>query len=87
VTKLPEKLRLKGLAEEGLYFAKRDPELIEALRAKKRLRWLDTRNKKAGSAPQPRGLAARLDRGKRSLRPARCHRDVIQKARQFLAGR
>ena len=87
MTKLPEKLRLKGLAEEDAYFAKRDPELIEVLRAEKRLRWLDTRNKKAGSAPQPREPAARLHRGKRSLRPARCHRHLIQKARQFPAGR
>lgn len=30
------KLRLKGLAEEDIYFAKRDRELIEALRKKKR---------------------------------------------------
>ena len=28
---LPEKLRLKGLAEEDIYFAKRDRELIDAL--------------------------------------------------------
>ncbi len=30
-----EKLRLKGMAEEDIYFAKRDIELIEALRKKK----------------------------------------------------
>lgn len=28
---LPEKLRLKGLAEEDIYFARRDRELIDAL--------------------------------------------------------
>lgn len=32
MTNLPEKLRLKGMAEEDIYFARRDRELIEALR-------------------------------------------------------
>jgi hypothetical protein len=35
MTKLPEKLRLKGLAEEDIYFAKRDLELIDALRRRR----------------------------------------------------
>ena len=30
-----DKLKLKGMAEEDVYFAKRDRELIEALRKKK----------------------------------------------------
>ncbi len=30
-----EKLKLKGMAEEDIYFAKRDRELIEALRQKR----------------------------------------------------
>ena len=33
--RLTEKLKLKGMAEEDIYFAKRDQELIEALRRKK----------------------------------------------------
>ena len=32
---IAEKLKLKGLAEEDIYFARRDRELIEALRRKK----------------------------------------------------
>ena len=32
---LMEKLKLKGMAEEDIYFAKRDQELIEALRREK----------------------------------------------------
>ena len=31
MTNLTEKLRLKGMAEEDIYFARRDRELIEAL--------------------------------------------------------
>jgi len=35
MTDLVEKLRIKGGAEEDVYFAKRDVELIEALREKR----------------------------------------------------
>ena len=31
----PDKMRLKGLAEEDIYFAKRDRELLRALREKR----------------------------------------------------
>lgn len=31
MTNLTEKLRLKGMAEEDIYFARRDRELIEAM--------------------------------------------------------
>ncbi len=35
MTDFPDKLRLKELAEEDIYFAKRDRELIQALREKR----------------------------------------------------
>jgi len=35
MTEFSDKLRLKGLAEEDIYFAKRDRELIQALREKR----------------------------------------------------
>jgi hypothetical protein len=35
MTNWTEKLRLKGLAEEDIYFARRDRELIEALHQRK----------------------------------------------------
>ncbi len=35
MTEFPDKLRLKELAEEDIYFAKRDRELIQALREKR----------------------------------------------------
>ena len=35
MTDFSDKLRLKGLAEEDIYFAKRDRELIQALREKR----------------------------------------------------
>ena len=35
MTDYPEKLRLKALAEEDIYFAKRDRELIRALHERK----------------------------------------------------
>jgi predicted nucleic acid-binding protein len=41
-----KKLWLKGQAEEDLYFAKRDRELIEALHKKKLRKKLDNANKK-----------------------------------------
>ncbi|MCM8856035.1 MAG: hypothetical protein LC541_10810 [Candidatus Thiodiazotropha sp.] len=44
-----KKLWLKGQAEEDLYFAKRDRELIEALHKKKLRKQLDNADKKERS--------------------------------------
>ena len=35
MTNFPEKLRLREMAEENMYFARRDRELIEALRRRR----------------------------------------------------
>lgn len=47
---LPEKLRLKGLAEEDIYFARRDRELIEALRRRRLADERQAARKKDGNA-------------------------------------
>lgn len=47
MTNLPDKLRLKALAEEDIYFAKRDRELIEALHKRKLAKHLNVETKKA----------------------------------------
>ncbi|MDJ0806731.1 MAG: hypothetical protein QNJ78_07840 [Gammaproteobacteria bacterium] len=45
------KLRLKGMAEEDIYFARLDQELIEALRQKKRDRQRGTSAENRKTAP------------------------------------
>ena len=49
------KLRLKGLAEEDVYFAKRDRELLEALRKKKLAKEVtcDSDGEKESARPLP----------------------------------
>jgi N12 class adenine-specific DNA methylase len=43
----PDKLRLKALAEEDIYFAKRDRELIKALHRRRLAKHLNVDTKKA----------------------------------------
>ena len=50
---LTEKLRLKGLAEEDIYFARRDRELIAALR-----------RRRSALRPTPPGTGAKEPSGK-----------------------
>jgi hypothetical protein len=45
MSKFPERLKLKERAEENCYFAKRDRELIKAMRDKKLAKTLELSNK------------------------------------------
>jgi len=45
MSKFPDKLRMKEQAEEDLYFAKQDRELIKALRKKKLAKVLEVESK------------------------------------------
>ena len=83
MTKLPEKLRLKALAEEDIYFAKRDRELIKALHKRRLAKHLKIDKKKA------RKKAKRLQKayaevtenhGGRPKRLAKHYRGLIRKA-------
>jgi hypothetical protein len=47
---LPEKLRLKGRAEEDIYFARRDRELIDALRRRRAAEARQSAGRKDGDA-------------------------------------
>ncbi len=47
MSNIADKLRLKALAEEDIYFAKRDRELIKALHKRKLASRLDVRGNKA----------------------------------------
>ena len=50
---LPEKLRLKGMAEEDIYFARRDRELIDALHHRERLERSKAKKEIADRAASP----------------------------------
>lgn len=55
MTNLPEKLRLKEMAEEDVYFARRDRELIKALHRRKLAEHLEI------EAPKDKKKAQKLE--------------------------
>ncbi|MDJ0741288.1 MAG: hypothetical protein QNJ91_16355 [Gammaproteobacteria bacterium] len=87
---LPEKLRLKGRAEEDIYFARRDRELIAALQ-RRRLAGLAP-----DKAPSRRPDSARTDRSRPapartgtrqpSRRTGAFYRRLLERARRLLRG-
>lgn len=87
MTNLPEKLRLKAMAEEDMYFARRDRELIAALRQQKLAQHLrlrtDTAKRKA-FALQREFAAVTVTERKRPGRLVQHYRALIDKARRLL---
>lgn len=55
MTNLPERLRLKEMAEEDIYFARRDRELIEALRRRRRCAACAGEGDRRDSGPEAEG--------------------------------
>ena len=90
MSKLPEKLRLKGMAEEDIYFARRDRELIAALRYQRlaeHLR-LNTRlAKRKADALQREYTTVTAEHRSRPWRLAKHYRDLIKKARRLVRRR
>lgn len=90
MTKLPEKLRLKALAEEDIYFAKRDRELIKALHERKLAKYLDVDSKKAKkkakTLQKEYAEVTEAHRG-RPKKLAKYYRRLIRKAWKLVSGR
>lgn len=87
MTKLPEKLRLKAMAEEDIYFAKRDRELIAALRYRRlaeHLRLKTAAAKRKADALQREYTTVTAEHGGRPWRLAKHYRDLIKKARRLV---
>ena len=78
MTTLPEKMRLKGLAEEDVYFARRDRELIEAMHRRRDLAAAEqSKTRQTGPPPthrDPPGIRSSLRR-------------LVARALQYLRGR
>ncbi len=89
MTKLPEKLRLKALAEEDIYFAKRDRELIEALHRRRLAKHLKIDKKKARKKAkrlQKEYAEVTVNHQKRPKKLAKNYKALIKKARKLVSG-
>jgi hypothetical protein len=79
MTKLPEKLRLRALAEEDIYFAKRDRELIKALHERKLAKHLSVDSRKAKTLQKEYAEVTEAHRD-RPKKLAKNYRRLIRKA-------
>ena len=87
MTDFPEKLRLKALAEEDIFFAKRDRELIRALherRLAKHLKLEAKNKKKKAKALEDRYAAANAANGHKLKKLGKCYRSLINKALKLI---
>ena len=83
MTDYPEKLRLKALAEEDIYFAKRDRELIRALHERKLAKHLDIgakKKKKKAEVLEEKYAAATVEHWFELRKLGKCYRSLIDKA-------
>jgi len=90
VTDFPKKLRLKEMAEEDIYFAKRDRELIKALHARKLAKHLKLgakKQKKRARALEHRYATATAEHGRAPWALGELYRDLIDKALKLLERR
>lgn len=88
MTNLTEKLRLKALAEEDIYFAKRDRELIKALHERKLAKHLKIEKKKTKKKAKrlQKEFAAVTAQGRhRPRKLAEIYRKLIKKCRRLVA--
>lgn len=70
MTSLPEKLRLKGMAEEDMYFARRDRELIAALRQRRLAGLGQVQTQQGRRATQAKSTRRNAPAGRKSVRSA-----------------
>ncbi len=83
MTNWPDKLRLKALAEEDIYFAKRDRELIKALHKRRLAKHLKVDTKKAKKKAKRLQKAyadVTIGHKDRPKRLAKFYRGLIKKA-------
>ena len=84
MTDFPDKLRLKALAEEDIYFAKRDRELIRALHERRLAKHLKVeakkKKKKKAEALEGKYATATVEHRNRLAKLAKCYRSLIDKA-------
>ncbi len=81
-----EKLKLKEMAEEDIYFAKRDVEIIKALREeklKKLIHKLDDKKRRAASFEKKYKRINKKHKKDLSRR-AKAYRKLIDKIRKYL---
>ena len=79
----PDKLRLKEMAEEDIYFAKRDRELIEALHERRLAEHLKIEKKKKikkAEALEDRYAAVTVEHWYALKKLGKCYRSLIDKA-------
>ena len=83
MTDLPDKLRLKAMAEEDIYFAKRDRELIRAMHERKLAQHLKIEKKKKkreAEVLEDRYATATVRHWHKLERLRRCYQGLIDKA-------
>lgn len=86
----PDKLRLKALAEEDIYFAKRDRELIRALHKRRLAEHLKVDAKKAkkkAKALQKAYADVTVSHKGKPKRLAKYYRGLIKEARRLVTGK
>ena len=87
MSNFPEKLRLKALAEEDIYFAKRDRELIKALHERKLAKHLKLeakKKKKKAQVLEDKYAAATVENGHKLKKLGKCYRSLIDKALKLI---
>jgi hypothetical protein len=87
MSNFPEKLRLKALAEEDIYFAKRDRELIKALHERKLAKHLKLeakKKKKKAQVLEDKYAAATVENGNKLKKLGKCYRSLIDKALKLI---
>jgi hypothetical protein len=87
MSNFPEKLRLKALAEEDIYFAKRDRELIKALHERKLAKHLkleEKKKKKKAKVLEDKYAAATVENRHKLKKLGQCYRSLIDRALQLI---
>lgn len=87
MSNFPEKLRLKALAEEDIYFARRDRELIRALHERKLAKHLDIeakKKKKKAQVLEKKYAAATVEHWHELKKLGKCYRSLIDKALKLI---
>ncbi len=88
MSKVVNKLQLKALAEENIYFAKRDRELIEALHKRKLAKRLQVEAKKGrqkARSLEQEYAAARAKEQRKPKRLGKLYRKLVRKALKLKA--
>lgn len=83
MTNFPDKLRLKAMAEEDIYFAKRDRKLIKAMHERKLAKHLKiekNKNKKKAERLEDKYAVVTAEHWYKPRKLQKCYRNLIDKA-------